>query len=107
MRLTQLCPTLCDPTDCIPPDCIHGILHARILEWVACSLLQGISQPRDQTRSPALQGILYRLSHQGSPEAPTEGSFSSETQEWGKTEVGVNSAHRINSCDQTAPQPSC
>ena len=84
MKVTQLCPTLGDPMDCILPDCIHGILQARILEWVACSLLQGISQPRDQTRSPALQGILYRLSHQGSPEGPTEGSFSSETQEWGK-----------------------
>ena len=29
---------LCDPTDCSPPDSsVHGILHARILEWVATS----------------------------------------------------------------------
>ena len=32
----QLCPTLCDPTDCRPPGpSVHGILQARILEWVA------------------------------------------------------------------------
>ena len=34
--VTQLCPTLCDPMDCSPPGYfIHGILQARILEWVA------------------------------------------------------------------------
>ena len=35
----QLCPTLCDPVDCSPPgSSIHGILQARILEWVAIPL---------------------------------------------------------------------
>ena len=31
------CPTLCDPVDCSPPGSsyVHGILQARILEWVA------------------------------------------------------------------------
>ena len=34
----QLCPTLCDPTDCgLPGSSVHGILQARILEWVAIS----------------------------------------------------------------------
>ena len=31
MKVTQLCPTLCDPMDYA----VHGILQARILEWVA------------------------------------------------------------------------
>ena len=32
----QLCLTLCDPLDCTPPGLsVHGILQARILEWVA------------------------------------------------------------------------
>ena len=32
----QLCPNLCDPMDYSPPDSsVHGILRARILEWVA------------------------------------------------------------------------
>ena len=36
--VTQLCPPLCDPMDCSPPgSSIHGILQARILEWVAIS----------------------------------------------------------------------
>ena len=34
----QSCPTLCDPADCNPPGfSVHGILQARILEWVAIS----------------------------------------------------------------------
>ena len=38
----QLYPTLCDLMDCSPLDSsVHGIFQARILEWVAFSLLQG------------------------------------------------------------------
>jgi len=34
--VAQLCPALCDPMDCSPPgSSVHGILQARILEWVA------------------------------------------------------------------------
>ena len=41
--VAQLCPTLCDPRNCSPPDSsVHGIIQARILEWVAIFLLQGI-----------------------------------------------------------------
>ena len=41
--VTQSCPTLCDPMDSSPPDSsIHGILQARILEWVVISF----SRPR-------------------------------------------------------------
>ena len=46
----QLCQTLCDPMDCSPPgSSVHGILQARILEWVAISFSRRSSQPRDQT----------------------------------------------------------
>ena len=45
------CPTLCDPVDCsLPGSSLHGILQARILEWVAISFLKGSSRPRDRTR---------------------------------------------------------
>ena len=41
VKLTQLCPTLCDPIDSSPPGSpVPGILQARTLEWVAISLLQ-------------------------------------------------------------------
>ena len=46
----QLCPTLCDLMDCsMPGSSVHGILQARILEWVAISFSRGSSWPRDQT----------------------------------------------------------
>ena len=46
----QLCPTLCDPVDCSLPDSsVHGILQARILEWVAMPSSRGSSWPRDWT----------------------------------------------------------
>ena len=67
--------TLCDPMDCILPDSsVHGIFHARILEWVAISLPWGSSRHKDHTWVPCVAGsflhcrwILYGLSHQGIP----------------------------------------
>ena len=48
----QLCPTICNPMDCSPPgSSIHGILQARILEWVAVPSSRGSSWPRDPTVS--------------------------------------------------------
>ena len=42
-EVTQLCPILCNPMGCsLPGFSIHGILQARILEWITISLLQGI-----------------------------------------------------------------
>ena len=40
----QSCSTLCNP----PGSSVHGILQARILEWVAISSSRKYSQPRDQ-----------------------------------------------------------
>ena len=46
----QSCLTLCDSMDCsLPGSSVHGILQARILEWVAISFSRGSSRPRDQT----------------------------------------------------------
>ena len=48
--VVQSCPNLCDPMDCTPRgSTVHGILRARILEWVAISSSSGSSQPRDRT----------------------------------------------------------
>ena len=45
----QSCLTLCDPMDWSPPgSSVHGMLQARILEWVAISSSRGSSQPRDR-----------------------------------------------------------
>ena len=46
--ITQSCPALCDPMDCSPPgSSVHGILQARIVEWVAISSSRGSSRLRD------------------------------------------------------------
>ena len=51
----QLCLTLCDPMDCSPPgSSVHGILQARILEWVAMSSSRESSRPRDQSHDYCL-----------------------------------------------------
>ena len=54
------CPTLCDPMDCSPPgSSVHGILQARVLEWVAMSFSRGSSRPRDQTQVSCLAGRFF------------------------------------------------
>ena len=48
VKVTQPCPTLCNPMDCSLTDpSVRGILQARILEWVAAPFSRGSSQPRD------------------------------------------------------------
>ena len=55
--VTQSCPTLCDAVDCrLPDSSVHGILKARVLEWVAISFSRGSSQPRDWTRVSHIVG---------------------------------------------------
>ena len=50
--VAQSCPTLCNSMDCSPPGfSAHGILQARILEWVFISSSRWSSPSRDQTQS--------------------------------------------------------
>ena len=64
MKVSQLCQTLCNPMDYT----VHGILHARILEWVAYPFPSGSSRPRNRTGGLLhCRQILYQLSYQGSP----------------------------------------
>jgi len=52
----------CDPMDCSPPgSSIHGILQARILEWVAISFSRGSSQSRDWTQVSHTAGRRFNL----------------------------------------------
>ena len=58
----QSCPTLCDPVDCSPPgSSIHGILQARIMEWVAISFSRGSSWSRDRTQVSCIAGRRFNL----------------------------------------------
>ena len=53
VKVTQSCPTLCDPMDC---------LQAGILEWVSFPFSRGLNPGL-----PHCRWSLYQLSHQGSP----------------------------------------
>ena len=55
LKVAQSCPTLCDLMDYT----VHGILQARILEWVAAHFSRGSSQPRDQTQASHIPGGLF------------------------------------------------
>ena len=69
-KLLQSCPPLCDPMDCnLPGSSVHGILQARILEWVACPPPGHLPNPGialASPLSPELQADSLLLSHQGS-----------------------------------------
>ena len=52
VKFIQLCPTLYDPMDYTA----HGILQARILEWVAFPSSRGSSQPKDRTQVLCITG---------------------------------------------------
>ena len=55
VKVAQSCPTLCNPMDYA----VHGILQARILEWVAFPFSKGSSQPRDQTQVSCIAGRFF------------------------------------------------
>ena len=55
MKVIQCFPTLCDPMDYTA----HGILQARILEWVAFPFSRISSKPRDQTQASHTAGGFF------------------------------------------------
>ena len=58
--VAQLCLVLYDPVDCIPPgSSVHGVLQARVLEWVVIPSSRGSSPPRDQTRVSYIAGKFF------------------------------------------------
>ena len=60
--VAQLCPTLCDPMDCSSPGfSVHGILQAKILEWVAIPFSRGSSWPTDWTRVSHIVGKFFTI----------------------------------------------
>ena len=58
----QLCLTLHDPMDYSPPgSSVHGILQARILQWVAIPFSRASSRPRDQTQVSCITGRFFTI----------------------------------------------
>ena len=65
-KLLQSYPTLCNPMDCsLPGSAVHGILKARILEWVAIPFPRDLSSPGIEPASlmsPALSDLFFTIS---------------------------------------------
>ena len=63
MKVTQSCPTLFNSMDCI----VHGLLQARILEWVPFPSPGDLPNPGIEPRSPALQAVSLPAEPPGKP----------------------------------------
>ena len=72
MKVAQSCLTLCIPMG----HTVHGILQARILDWVAFPFSRESSQPRIEPRSPTLQADSLPAEPQGKPKNTGVGSLS-------------------------------
>ena len=61
-EVAQSCPTPSDPMHgSLPCSSIHGILQARVLEWVSISFSRGSSWPRDQTQISCIVGRCFTV----------------------------------------------
>ena len=85
VKVIQLCPTLCNSMDYT----VHGILQARILEWVAFSLSRASPNPGSKPRSPTLQADSLPAELQGKPKTYSDwgGNGSAERDKlgyWGR-----------------------
>ena len=72
VKVSQSCPTLCNPMDYT----VHGILQARILEWVPFPFSRGSSNSGIILRSLALQADSLPAEPQGKPKNTGVGSVS-------------------------------
>ena len=62
MIVTQLYQTLCDPMDCsLPGSSVHGILQARLQEWVAIPFFRRSFQPIDQSQVSCIAGKFFTI----------------------------------------------
>ena len=60
--LVLSCSVICDPMDWIlPSSSVHGILQARILEWVATAFSRGSSQPRNWTQVSCIADRFFTI----------------------------------------------
>ena len=71
--------TLCNPMDCNPPgSSVHGILQARILDWVVVSSSRGSSWPRDGTWISCIDRRIFFFYHGAIWEAQKRRNASGE-----------------------------
>ena len=67
--VSKLCLILLQPQDCSPSgSSVHGILQARILEWVAISFSRDLPNPGIECISRALAGKFFTTEPPGKPQ---------------------------------------
>ena len=72
--VVQLCLMLCNSMDCsLPGSSAHGILQARILEWVVIPFSKGPSPSRDATQESCIAGGFFTV--WATREAPPSGKY--------------------------------
>ena len=79
---------LCDPMDCSPPgSSVHGILQARILEWVAMPSSRRSSQPRDGTHVSCVSCIGRRILYHCTTSEAHSYNIECETNDFGFSDL--------------------
>ena len=62
MKVSQLCPTVCNPMDCRSPvSSLHGNSPGKKTEWIAIPFSRGSSRSRDQTWVSCIAGIFFTI----------------------------------------------
>ena len=93
-EVAQSYPTLCDPMDCnLPGSSIHGILQARVLEWVAISFSRGSSRTGDRT-------WVSRIVEKNQDQKNTIITAAGKIHHWMLKFVGESSRSRIGALSQ-------
>ena len=77
--VAKSCPTLCNPMYCsLPGSSVHGILQARILDWIAIPSPEDLLNPEVKPGSPVLQADSLLSEPPGKPcKSKYSPSFSS------------------------------
>ena len=70
VKVAQSCLALCDPHGIV-----HGILHARILGWLAVSFFRGSSEPSEQTQVSHIVADSLPVKPPGKPKNTGMGSL--------------------------------
>ena len=96
--VTQFYPTLCNPIDySTPGSSVHGILQARILEWVTISYSRGSSPLGIEPGSPVLQADSLLSEPPGEPNTGYKHP-SFNTDQWQTNYSACVTMYNQNSC---------
>ena len=113
MLVAPPCSTLRDPMSCSPPgSSVHGILWARILEWVPILFSRGSSQPRDRTWDSCITADSLTSEPQGSPQELTCRATKTLAQESGAAQSSlpisaVPAIKKKKKCYLSCPHNEC